>query len=254
MITFNSCLPVYFTYFKIPRTACYSTKLRLSSNSTQQSSYISLSISIIRPKNKIHLFCLTYPFEIEEFRGTSFIKSSKNKFIYTHLVRINNEPIKLKSINPYDSFSFHKNQLVSTTIIQNQNRKLKNREREMIKFARRERERERCWRARGPIVPSWPVLSWEKREITCRDNKVAISKRQKARRKENGGGRRRCCLRCPRVFEPAVKRCSRLPAGCCCCCWWCRFSDINARMCVTRRAHRYAHSLPYSAHCGSITI
>lgn len=152
VITFNSCLPVYFTYFKIPRTACYSTKLRLSSNSTQQSSYISLSISIIRPKNKIHLFCLTYPFEIEEFRGTSFIKSSKNKFIYTHLVRINNEPIKLKSINPYDSFSFHKNQLVSTTIIQNQNRKLKNREREMIKFARREREREML-ACEGPHCP-----------------------------------------------------------------------------------------------------
>lgn len=85
VITFNSCLPVYFTYFKIPRTACYSTKLRLSSKSTQESSYINLSISIIIRELRTKS-CLTYPStNSKNFGGTrsnkSSNESSNNKII-----------------------------------------------------------------------------------------------------------------------------------------------------------------------------
>lgn len=128
----RNCVYLPTQHNKVPILAYRSPLSDLRTKSTY-------SVSPISPK-------------LKNFGGTSSIKSSKNKFIYTHLIWTNNEPIKLKSINPYDSFSFHKNQLVSTTIIQNQNRKLKNREREMIKFARREREREML-ACEGPHCP-----------------------------------------------------------------------------------------------------
>lgn len=93
------------------------------------------------------------PPKLKNFGGTSSIKSSKNKFIYTHLVRINNEPIKLKSINPFlliPQEPTHTTRYPKTRI---ENWKIE-REKEIIKFARRKREREMlaCERPHCPVV------------------------------------------------------------------------------------------------------